>query len=89
MQSIFHGFNQQFQAIENAITTRQSIQNVIQAGFASAHFQITVPQTAPPPAPVGHPTPLWMTLQPFFGKPNENVQAWIGLAEDALTASQV
>jgi hypothetical protein len=30
-----------------------------------------------------------MTLQPFAGKQNENVQAWIGLAEDTLTASQV
>jgi hypothetical protein len=30
-----------------------------------------------------------MTLQPFSGKQNENVQAWISLAEEALTASQV
>lgn len=30
-----------------------------------------------------------MTLQPFSGKPNENVQAWISLAEEALTTSQV
>jgi hypothetical protein len=30
-----------------------------------------------------------MALQPFAGKTNENVQAWIGMAEDALTASQV
>jgi hypothetical protein len=102
MEMIFDQFDQCFAAIENAIMMTQGIQNSIQQGLAGANFHIAVPSMPPPPpasapapapaAPTIHPARLSaprMTLQPFYGKPNENIQAWLILAEEALTASDV
>ena len=94
MEAIFDRFDQRFAIIEGAIITAQGIQNAIHDGFASANFNINVPPTTVPqsqpntvaPARLSAPR---MTLQPFSGKGDENVQAWITLAEEALTASQV
>jgi hypothetical protein len=94
MEAVFTSFDQCSQAMEHTIVSSQSIQSAIQNGFASANFRINVP-TAAVPAPSAPPvqpphlsTPR-MTLQTFSGKQDENVQAWISLAEEALTASQV
>jgi hypothetical protein len=89
MQSIFHGFEQRFIAMENNVVPSQGIENAIQSGFAHSNFHINVSLAAPLPTVTSCPDPPRMTLQPFAGKKNENVQAWIGLAEDMLTASQV
>lgn len=88
MQSIFGGFEQQLRAVQHSVNTSQGIAGAIQTGFAN----INVPQTAAPPpaaAPITRLPPPRIVLQPFTGKTNENVQAWVGMAEDALTASQV
>jgi hypothetical protein len=94
MEAVLTSFDQRFQAVEHALVSSQSIQNAIQSGFANTNFRITVPTTtapapsAPPVQPPRLSAPR-MTLQPFSGRQNENVQAWISLAEEALTASQV
>ena len=94
MEAILTSFDQCFQALEHTIVSSQSIQNAIQSGFANTNFHITAPAasaTVPlaPPAPQLCLSAPCMTLQTFSGKPNENVQAWISLAEEALTVSQV
>ena len=92
MEAIFTSFDQCFQALEHTLVSSQSIQNAIQSGFASTNFCITTPAapvTVPSAPSVQRLSAPHMTLQPFSGKPNENVQAWISLAEEALTASQV
>ena len=95
MQSIFHEHEQRFIAMESSIATSQGIENAIQGGFANANFNITVPPMAAPIAAAPPPTvpsrlmPPRMMLQPFAGKQTENVQAWIGMAEDAFIASHV
>ncbi|KAN0139598.1 hypothetical protein V8E53_002627 [Lactarius tabidus] len=94
MEAVLTSFDQCFQALEHTVVSSQSIQSAIQNGFASTNFRIHVPTTAAlaPSAPSIQPPHLSaprMTLQPFSGRQNENVQAWISLAEEALTASQV
>jgi hypothetical protein len=91
MCTVFHGFEQQIRAVEHRVDTSQGIGSAIQAGFSNANFHINIPSTVPPlaSAAVTRLTPPRMALQPFAGKTNENVQVWIGMAEDALTASQV
>jgi invasion protein IalB len=82
MEAVLTSFDQRFQAVEHALVSSQSIQNAIQSGFANANFRITVPTTtapapsAPPVQPPRLSAPR-MTLQPFSGRQNENVQAWI------------
>jgi hypothetical protein len=91
MHTVFHGFEQQIRAVEHHVDTSQGIGSAIQARFSNANFHINIPSTAPPltSATVTRLTLPRMALQPFAGKTNENVQVWIGMAEDALTASQV
>jgi hypothetical protein len=94
MEAVLTSFDQRFQALEHTVVSSQSIQSAIQNSFASTNFRINVP-TAAAPAPSAssiQPPRLSaprMTLQPFSGRQNENVQAWISLAEEALTTSQV
>jgi hypothetical protein len=94
MEAVLTSFDQHFQALEHTVVSSQSIQSAIQNGFASTNFCINVP-TAAAPAPLAlsiqppHLSAPCMTLQPFSGRQNENVQAWISLAEEALTTSQV
>jgi hypothetical protein len=47
MQSIFHGFEQQFIAMENNIVPSQGIENAIQSGFAHSNFHINVSPAVP------------------------------------------
>jgi hypothetical protein len=90
MQTIFHGFEQQFIAVDQHISLTQGIEHAIQTGFANTKLSVNINQPAqPPPAPPSLLTPLRMTLQPFSGKANENVQSWLGMIEDVLTASRV
>jgi hypothetical protein len=94
MEVVLTSFDQHFQALEHTIVSLQSIQNAIQTGFVSANFCINVPTATAPVPSASSIQPLCLsalcvTLQPFSGKQNENIQAWISLAEEALTASQV
>lgn len=99
IELIFEQFDQRIATLENAVISTQGIQNSIQQGLANASFHVAIP-TPPVPAPAlpptvapsTHPVRLsapQMTLQPFSGKPNENVKAWLVLAEEALTGSDV
>jgi hypothetical protein len=96
MEAIITDFEQRFHAVEQAaVASAQGIQTAIQAGFENANFNIAVPPApapAAPAAPVAPPVRLGaprMTLHTFSGKTNENVSAWISMAEEALTATQI
>jgi hypothetical protein len=95
MDVIFGSFEHCVQALEHTLVTSQSIQTAIQSGFANANFQVNVPTTAsvptslPPATTMTHLSAPHMTLQSFYGKQNENVQGWIGLAKEALTLTKV
>ena len=91
MQAIHHDHEQWFMAMESTIATSQGIEEAIRNGFRNVSVHITIPQppAAPPSSGTSCPTPLQMTLQPFAGKTNDNVQAWLGMAEDTFTGSHV
>ena len=93
MEAIFNSFDQHFTLLESATLSAQVIQDAIQAGFANANFNVTVQAPIPPQhtqqsshSVLSAPR---MTLQLFHGKRTDNVQGWISLAKEALTASQV
>ena len=93
MEAIFNSFNQRFALLESATLSAQVVQDTIQAGFTNANFNVTV-QAPIPPQHTQQSSRLVlsaprMTLQPFHGKQTDNVQGWISLAKEALTASQV
>ena len=89
MRSIFHGFEQWFRAMESNMITSQSFQNTIATGFTNTHLTITAPTTVPPLSSASRANPPRTTVQPFSGRVNENVTAWISLVEDAFDAGQV
>ncbi len=89
MRSIFHGFEQRFRAVESNMITSQSFQNAIATGFTNTHLTITAPMTVPPLSSASRANPPRTTIQPFSGRANENVTAWISLVEDAFDTGQV
>ena len=89
MRSIFHGFEQRFRAVESNMITSQSFQNAIATGFTNTHLTITAPTTVPPLSSASRANPPRTTVQPFSGRANENVTAWISLVEDTFDAGQV
>src|SRR6266702_8145291 len=89
MRAIFHGFKQWFQAMENNYLTTQNFQNAITTAFTHTHLMINAPMAAPPPSSASHTNPPRTIIQPVCGKSNENITAWISLAEDVFVTGQV
>ena len=96
MESIITNLDHRFQVLEQVtMLNAQGINTTIQNGLANANFRLNLPTPATP-APSSTPAtpPVWlgaphMNLQPFSGKQNENVLAWISLVKEGLSATQM
>ena len=93
IQSVFGDFEQHFQAVDLQVSLLQGVEGAIQNGFANSTFNINPTINVPPPTHTGTSvsllSPPRMNIQPFSGKPSENIQSWLSMTEEVLTASRL